>query len=84
MAQVTKDDRKAARALCDYAGFSFAADHLDMALDATAEAIARHREQSQAELLEALEIAVAYLSELPHDPAMKIAAAITKARGDAS
>ena len=34
------------------------------------------------ELLEALEAAVPYLSGLPHEPAMKIATAIAKARGN--
>lgn len=35
------------------------------------------------ELLEALELAVAYLTGLPHEPAHKIASAIAKARGEA-
>ena len=34
------------------------------------------------ELYEALEDAVAYLSELPHEPAVKIASALAKARGE--
>ena len=39
-------------------------------------------EATNAELLEALELAVALLSEVPHEPAMKIATAIAKARGN--
>lgn len=35
------------------------------------------------ELLEALELAVAYLNDLPHEPSMRIATAIAKARGAA-
>lgn len=40
---VTQADRDAARQLCDYAGFKWSADHLDMALEASVQAFARHR-----------------------------------------
>lgn len=42
-ATVTREDIAAARKLAEYAGFKFAADHLDMAIDAAAEAFAAHR-----------------------------------------
>lgn len=40
---VTQADREAAKKLAEYAGFTWSADHLDMAIDAAAEAFARHR-----------------------------------------
>ena len=38
--EVTQEDRNAAIALSEYAGFQFAADHLDMAIEAATEAFA--------------------------------------------
>ena len=51
---VSQADRDAAKALCDYAGFKWSADHLDMALDATADAFARPAGPAEVERLRAV------------------------------
>lgn len=48
--KVEQVDRDAAKALTEYAGFTWSADHLDMALEAAAEAFARHRIEALADV----------------------------------
>lgn len=49
--EVTQADREAAKRLAEYAGFQWSADHLDMAIEAAAQAFARHRSAAEAEVM---------------------------------